>query len=76
MLLHKGPLDAVQKHAQAHPAQSIRLEAKGDVDFMEAGAQVRDQPQVEQGLLRQIPDMGATRTGVRSGPKKSFTAVR
>ena len=70
------PIRCGAKHVQAHPAPSIRLQAKSDVDFTEAGVQVRDQPQVEQGLLRQTPDTDALSAGALIENERNTISLR
>ena len=55
--------DAAQKRAQAHPVPSIRLQESADADFTAAFQRAPKLLQVEQGLLRQILNMGALSAG-------------
>jgi hypothetical protein len=68
--------DAAQKHAQARPVPSMRLLANVDADFTEASARAPKRLQVEQGLLRQIPNMGASRTGALIEKERNTISMR
>ena len=55
--------DAAQKRAQAHPVPSIRLQENADVEITAAPRLDPKPMQAEQGLLRQILNMGALSAG-------------
>jgi len=55
--------DAAQKRAQARPVQSIPLPESDVAGCTAASARAPKPLKAEQGLLRQIPNMGASRTG-------------
>jgi hypothetical protein len=68
--------DAAQKHAQARPVPSIPLQANVDAGFT-AALRLDPKPlKAEQGLPRQIPNMGASRTGVLIEKERSTISPR
>ena len=68
--------DVAQKHARAVLVPSVRSLANGDIEFTAAFRQVRAPLKAEQGLLRQIPNMGAIRVGALIEQKRNTILLR
>ena len=68
--------DAARKRAQARLVLSILLLANVDAGFTEALVRAPKPLQVEHGLLRQIPNMGASRTGALIEKERNTILLR